>query len=116
VRAYYTRDDCCGIGRLRNRWGLFSFSFFQRLAGASPEFEQVTTFQVGWGRMNVRHQGALAGTPLTSEYVTGNYFSTLGVRAHGGRLRVRDRERSQHNGVDYRDPLRRPETAGEVEL
>src|SRR5215469_12360529 len=79
-------DDCCGIGGLQNRWGLFSFSFFQRLAAASPEFEQVTAFQAGWGRMNVRRQGTSAGTPLTSEYVAGNYFSTLGVRAYGGRL------------------------------
>jgi predicted permease len=79
-------DDCCGLGWLQNHWGLFSYSLFQRLAAASPEFEQVTAFQAGWGRMNVRRQGALAGTPLTSEYVTGNYFSTLGIRAYGGRL------------------------------
>src|SRR5262249_34831455 len=59
----------------------------QRLAAASPEFEQVTAFQAGWARMNVRRQGASGGgTPLTSEYVAGNYFSTLGVRAYGGRL------------------------------
>src|SRR5215831_1899442 len=79
-------DDCCGLGGLQNHWGLFSYSFYQRLAATSPEFEQVTAFQAGWGRMNVRRQGASAGTPLTSEYVTGNYFSTLGVRAYGGRL------------------------------
>jgi predicted permease len=80
-------DDCCGLGGLQNHWGLFSYSFYQRLAAASPEFEQVTAFQAGWGRMNVRRQGAsAAGTPLTSEYVAGNYFSTLGVRAYGGRL------------------------------
>ena len=79
-------DDCCGIGGPQGRWGLFSFSLYQRLAAATPEFEQVTAFQAGWGRMNVRRQGAGSGRPLTSEYVTGNYFSTLGVRAYGGRL------------------------------
>jgi predicted permease len=79
-------DDCCGIGRPQGRWGLFSFSFYQRLAAATPEFEQITAFQAGWGRLNVRRQGAASGQPLTSEYVTGNYFSTLGVRAYGGRL------------------------------
>src|SRR5215470_5093117 len=72
-------DDCCGLGGLQDRWGLFSYSFYQRLAGASPEFEQVTAFQAEWARMNVRRQGTSGGgTPLTSEYVTGNYFSTLG--------------------------------------
>jgi predicted permease len=79
-------DDCCGLGGLQNRWGLFSYSFYQRLTAASPEFEQVTAFQAGWGRMNIRRQGASAGTPLTSEYIAGNYFSTLGVRAYRGRL------------------------------
>ena len=79
-------DDCCGLGGLQDRWGLFSYSFYQRLAAAAPEFEEVAAFQAGWSRMNVRRQSASAGTPLTSEYVTGNYFSTLGVRAYGGRL------------------------------
>jgi predicted permease len=83
-------DDCCGLGFLQYRWGLFSYSFYERLAAATPEFEQVTAFQAGWGRMNVRRQGASTGTPLTSEYVTGDYFSTLGVRAYGGRLITQD--------------------------
>ena len=81
-----TGDLCCGIGGLQDQWGLFSFDFYKRLPGATPEFEQLAAFQAGWGRMNVRRQGAANGTPLTSEYVTGNYFATLGVRAYGGRL------------------------------
>ena len=37
--------------------------------------------------MSVRREGSgLAAKPLRSEYVTGNYFSTLGVKAFGGRL------------------------------
>ena len=79
-------DLCCGIGGPQDKWGLFSFPFYRRLAASSPEFEQVTAFQAGWSQLNVRRQGASAGTPLTSEYVTGNYFTTLGVRAYGGRL------------------------------
>ncbi len=79
-------DLCCGIGGPQDKWGLFSFPFYRRLAASSPEFEQVAAFQAGWSQLNVRRQGASAGTPLTSEYVTGNYFTTLGVRAYGGRL------------------------------
>src|SRR5262249_31392909 len=30
-------DDCCGLGGLQDHWGLFSYSFYQRLAAASPE-------------------------------------------------------------------------------
>lgn len=81
-----TGDLCCGVGGLQYQWGLFSFSFYQHLAASTPEFEQVAAFQAGWGRMNVRREGARSGQPLTSEYVTGNYFSTLGVRSYGGRL------------------------------
>ena len=88
-----TGDLCCGVGGLQDQWGLFSFSFYQRLAAATPEFEQLTAFQAGWGRVNARRQGSSdsgqppgSGQPLTSEFVTGNYFSTLGVRAYGGRL------------------------------
>ena len=80
-------DDCCGLGGLQGRWGLFSVAFYQRLTAATPEFEQLAAFQAGWRRTNARRQGAFeAGHALTSEYVTGNYFSTLGVRAYGGRL------------------------------
>jgi hypothetical protein len=55
-------DDCCGLGGLQDHWGLFSYSLYQRLAAASPEFEQVAAFQAGWGRMNVRRQGASTGS------------------------------------------------------
>ena len=35
---------------------------------------------------SVRREGELAARPVRSEYVTGNYFSMLGVRAFGGRV------------------------------
>src|SRR5205814_2563098 len=54
---------------------------------AMPEFEEVTAFQAGGGRIAVRREHLeTAARPLRSEYVTGSYFSTLGVRPFGGRL------------------------------
>jgi predicted permease len=81
-------DDCCVEGSPQDRWGMFSFPLYERLKAATPEFEEVAAFQTAGGaRMSVRRQGtAIAAKPLRSEYVTGNYFSTLGVRAFGGRL------------------------------
>ncbi len=80
-------DDCCIEGGPQDRWGLYSFALTQRLASESPEFEEITAFQAGRGRMSVRRQGVdTAPRPLRSEYVAGNYFSTLGVGAFGGRL------------------------------
>jgi predicted permease len=80
-------DDCCVEGGPQNRWGMFSFPFYERLKTAAPEFDQVAAFQAGGNRLSVRRQGAaMAAQPVRSEYVTGNYFSTLGVSAFGGRL------------------------------
>jgi predicted permease len=80
-------DDCCVEGGPKDRWGMFSFPLYQRLKTETPEFEEVTAFQAGRGRMSVRRQGVeSAARPLRSEFVTGSYFSTLGVRAFGGRV------------------------------
>jgi predicted permease len=80
-------DNCCVQGGPQDRWGMFSFPLYERLKAAAPEFEEVTAFQAGLRRLGVRREGSdLAGKPLRAEYVTGNYFSTLGVRAFGGRL------------------------------
>jgi len=80
-------DDCCVEGGPQERWGMFSFPLYQRLKEGTPEFEEVAAFQAGGNRLSVRRQGAAnAALPLRSEYVTGNYFSTLGVLPLGGRL------------------------------
>jgi len=81
-------EDCCVEGGPQQRWGMFSFPLYERLKAATPEFEQVAAFQAAPGaRLSVRRQGsALEAKSLHSEYVTGNYFSTLGVRPLGGRL------------------------------
>jgi predicted permease len=80
-------DDCCVEGGPQDHWGMFSYPLFQRLQAASPEFEEVAGFQAGRNGFSVRREGVeAAARPLTSEYVTGNYFSTLGVGAFGGRV------------------------------
>src|SRR5262245_29274965 len=80
-------DDCCVEGGPQDRWGMFSFPLYERLKVETPEFEQVTAFQAGGARVSVRREGTdAAARPLRSEFVTGNYFSTLGVGAFGGRL------------------------------
>src|SRR5579872_4341749 len=50
-------DDCCVEGGPQNRWGMFSYSLFQRLKAEAPEFEEVTAFQAGGWRMSVRRAG-----------------------------------------------------------
>jgi predicted permease len=80
-------DDCCVEGGPQDRWGMFSFPLYERLKAESPEFEDVAAFQTGRGELSVLREGVeSAARPLRSEYVTGNYFSVLGVGAFGGRV------------------------------
>jgi predicted permease len=80
-------DDCCVEGGPQDKWGMFSFALYERLKAETPEFEEVAAFQAGRWRMGVRRQGVdSVAKSLRSEYVTGTYFSTLGVGALGGRV------------------------------
>jgi predicted permease len=79
--------DCCVEGGPQDEWGMFSYPLVERLATQTPEFEETMTFQAGRGRMSVRRQTVeTTARALRSEYVSGNYFSTLGVGAFGGRV------------------------------
>src|SRR6267154_1179870 len=45
-------DNCCVQGGQQDRWGMFSFPLFERLKANLPEFEQLTAFQAGSGRLS----------------------------------------------------------------
>lgn len=80
-------NDCCVEGGPQDRWGMFSYPLYGRLKAATPEFDEVAAFQAGADRLSVRRQGSpAAAQSLRSEFVTGNYFHTLGIGALGGRV------------------------------
>jgi len=80
-------DACCVQGGPQDRWGMFSYPLYQRLVEETPEFEQVAAFQAGGPRFSVRRERTdAAARPIRAEFVTGNYFTTLGVGAIGGRV------------------------------
>ena len=84
-------DNCCVQGGPQDRWGFFSFPLFERLKAETPQFEEITAFSTFVGRMGVRRQGVeQAPRPLRTMYVTGSYFTTLGVRAFTGRIFTAD--------------------------
>src|SRR5436190_16930714 len=84
-------DNCCVQGGPQGRWGMFSFPLFERLKSDAPEFEQLTAFQAGGFRVSVRRPGIeVAARSLRTEYVTGNYFTTFGIGAFGGRVFTAD--------------------------
>src|SRR3954470_21435248 len=87
-------DNCCVQGNPQERWGMFSYNLFHQLKTATPEFEELAGFQAGSSRPSVRREGRDAvARPLRSEFVTGNYFSTFGIRAFGGRMLTPDDDR-----------------------
>ena len=93
-------DECCVEGGPQDTWGMFSFPLYERLKAETPEFEEVTAFQAGRWRLSVRRQGVESmARPLRSEYVTGTYFSTLGVRAFGGRVFTPDDDKPSASPV-----------------
>ncbi len=85
-------DDTIAAGRHGN-WGFFPFPLYERLKAETPEFEDITAVGIG-NPLSVRRQGtANAAQPLLAEYVTGTYFSTLGVGAFSGRMFTPDDDR-----------------------
>jgi|SRR5690348_14451891 len=73
-------SNCCVQSGSQDRWGMYSYPLYQRLKSQTPEFEETTAFKAGLVHMSVRREGAESvAQPLAAEYVTGSYFSTLGI-------------------------------------
>lgn len=66
-------------------FSIFSYDLFKHLKQSAPEFEQLAATQAGQWQWSVRRGGELAKS-LHGEFVTGNFFSTLGLNAYAGRL------------------------------
>ncbi|MGB6689124.1 MAG: ABC transporter permease [Terracidiphilus sp.] len=81
------KDDCCYYDSFQNDDGdfdLFSYDLYLHLKPVAPEFEQLAAVEAGGSGFSVR-VGSAPGKLLRSEYVSGNYFATLGVGAYLGR-------------------------------
>lgn len=82
------KGDCCYYSNYQNENGdfdFFSYDLYLHLKKSAPEFEQLAAVEAGGNSYSVRKGGAPA-KPMRSEYVSGNYFATLGVGAYAGRL------------------------------
>ena len=82
------RNDCCFYNNFQNDDGdfdLFSYDLYLRLKQTAPEFEQLAAVEAGGNGYSVR-SGSEPAKPMHTEFVSGNYFSTLGVGAYAGRL------------------------------
>ena len=88
-RLYRVGDlgTCCYFDGFENDNGdfdLFPYDLYLQLQQSSPEFEQLAAVQAGGSSLSVR-SGSAGAKPMRSEYVSGNYFATLGVGSYAGR-------------------------------
>jgi putative ABC transport system permease protein len=76
-------------------WSLFPWEAYKLFRANTPGFEELAAMQAGNASLGVRRAGSTA-TPETAngQYVSGNFFQTLGVPAWRGRLLINadDRE------------------------
>jgi predicted permease len=80
-------DDCCVNGGFVGDSGdfdIFSYDLYLHLKNSAPEFEELAAMQAGQNGFSVRRGNALAKL-LQGEFVSGNYFSALGLGAFSGR-------------------------------
>ena len=81
-------DNCCvngGFVEANGDFDIFSYDLYLHLKASAPEFAQLAAVQAGQPRFSVR-RGEERGRELRGEWVSGNYFSTLGIGASTGRV------------------------------
>src|SRR5207247_2349458 len=64
---------------------LYSYALYENLRDHTPEFSELAAFEPWTSDLGVRRNGS-AAEPYKGEFVSANYFNTLGVRAFAGRL------------------------------
>jgi predicted permease len=79
-------QTCCDTTGVQENFSLFSHGLYQQIKQHSPEFSDLAAFQSWEDSWGVRRSGVVGvAEPYFGEYVSGNYFSTLGVEAFAGR-------------------------------
>src|SRR5579863_4638222 len=85
------KNQCCVDGGFpedasqTGDFSIFSYDLYEHLKQSAPQFEQLAATQAGQWSCSVRRGGELAKS-LHGEFVSGNFFSTLGVNAYAGRV------------------------------
>lgn len=85
------KDQCCVDGLFpedaaeTGDFSIFSTDLYQYFKKSAPEFEQLAAVQAGRWPWSVR-RGNVIPKSLTGEFVSGNYFPTLGLGPYVGRV------------------------------
>src|SRR5688572_28115433 len=79
-------DDCCVNSGIQSDYSIFSYQLYTHLRDQVTEFESMAGFQAQPQPLAIRRAGTNIGESTFSEYVSANYFHTLGVVPAAGRL------------------------------
>jgi len=91
-------ENCCVNGGLQDDWSLFSYDKYTTFRDNTPGFSELAGFQAGRSLIGVRRMGSnRPAESLRIQYVSGNYFSMLGVGAYTGRMLRPD---DDHKGAE----------------
>jgi predicted permease len=88
-RLYKFGDQyrCCAQESLQDNWSVFSYPFYREIRDGMDAFEELAAMQTFRPDLSVRRAGSIGpADAFTGEFVSGNYFTTLGVQAFAGRL------------------------------
>jgi predicted permease len=88
-QLYKLGDDysCCPTEILQGNWTRFSYPFYLQIRDDTQAFEEVAAMDTLRPNLSVRRgTGSGVAEPFTGEFVSGNYFTTLGVQPVAGRL------------------------------
>ncbi|HYL92179.1 MAG TPA: ABC transporter permease [Alphaproteobacteria bacterium] len=87
-------EHCCVDDILQNNWSMFSFEKYRLFKENTPGFVELAAFQAGNRLIGARRVGSnQQAEAYSSEFVSGNYFSTFGISAYAGRTLSPDDDR-----------------------
>jgi predicted permease len=85
--------ECCVDGGLQGHFRIFSYDLYRALRDQTPGIDGLAAVQAGSNAVSARRPGDSAGQPLDVRFVSGNYFSVLGVKPFVGRLLAPENDR-----------------------
>ena len=78
--------ECCVESGLQTDWRIFSYDLYRALRDQTPGIDGLAAMSAGTTTVGARIPGDAAAQSLDLRFVSGNYFSVLGVRPRTGRL------------------------------
>jgi predicted permease len=85
---------CCDTASYQESFTLYSYPLYKHLREHTPEFSDIAAFQSWLANLSVRRIGSPEPAhPYLAEFVSGNYFTMLGVGAFAGRSLSADDDR-----------------------